>query len=165
MKKLVIVIALAAILATGTAFADHPSGFGIGVQGGYGGGWGGGWATSPGVALTLKFPGLPVFWAVDLDIWQSYLGLRVAGDYYFIDKELVSTLHWYLGVGGYVGLGFGTDYFGLGLGARLPIGLSWQPIKLLEIYLQLVPSIGVEFLPNIGLGGGWGANLGVRLWF
>ena len=39
MKKLLIVLALAAVLATGTALADHPGGFGIGVQGGGSSGW------------------------------------------------------------------------------------------------------------------------------
>jgi len=165
MKKFVLVFVLAAVIATGAAFADHPSGFGIGVQGGGGGGWGGGFA--PGFALTLKLPSVPIFWAIDLDLYQDYIGLKVAGDYYLIDNVLVSQvgLHWYLGVGGYVGLGIGDDYLGLGVGARLPIGLSWQPVSLLEIYLQVVPSIGVNILPEIGLGGGWGGNLGLRLWF
>jgi len=164
MKKLVIVIALAAILATGTAFADHPSGFGIGVQGGGSGRWVGGYGYGYGGALSLKLPGVPIFWAIDAGFWGSSLWLNVAGDYYFIDSQIVNTLHWYFGVGGYVDLGIGNP-FGLGLGVRVPIGLSWQPIDLLEIYLQAVPSIGVGILPGFGLGGGWGGNLGIRFWF
>ena len=155
-KKVIIVIALAAILATGTAFADHPGGFGIGVQGGYGGGVGG--------ALTLKLPSLPIFWAIDFTPWDGYTWLGLAGDFYFIDSQLVSTLHWYFGLGGYVNLGLG-DPLGLAIGARLPIGLSWQPIPLLEIYLQVVPSIGLSILPKIDLYPNfWGANLGIRIW-
>ena len=157
MKKLVIAIVLAAILATGTVFADHPGGFGIGLQGGYGGGVGGG--------LTLKLPSMPIFWLVDIWSWDSGLGLQVAGDSYFIDANLLPTLHWYFGWGLYAGLGLGNP-LGLWAGARLPIGLSLQPIPLLEIYLQFVPSIGLAILPNIGLHNNfWGANLGIRLWF
>ena len=159
MKKFLLVIALAAILATGTAFADHPSGFGIGVQGGYGGGIGG--------ALTLKFPSMPIFWAVDAGAWANYLWLGLAGDYYFIDSAIAADigLHWYLGVGGYVNLGVG-DPLNVAVGARVPIGLSWQPIPLLEIYLQIVPSVGLSVLPSVGLWPNfWSGNLGLRLWF
>jgi len=164
MKKICFVLILAAIIATGTAFADHPSGFGIGVQGGGSGGWGS--TFGGGGGLTLKLPSMPIFWTVDFAAWSGYAWLWLAGDYYLIDQKLVSDigLNWYLGVGGYVNLGLG-DPLGLGVGARLPIGLSWQPIQLLEIYLQVVPSIGLGILPGIGLGGGWGGNLGIRLWF
>ena len=162
MKKTVIVIALLAILATGTVFADHPGGFGIGVQGGYHGGWRGGGAG--GGALTLKLPTMPIFWSIGASLYESYFGLSVAGDYYLIDQNLAGPLHWYFGVGGYVDLGVGDDYLGLGIGGRLPIGLSLQPVPLLEIFLQIVPSIGVGILPGVGLGGGWGGNLGLRLW-
>jgi len=158
----VIVITLAVILATGAAFADHPGGFGIGVQFGGSGGWGGHWGG--GGALTLKFPGIPVFWAVDFAIGPSYMWMNLAGDYYLIDNQLVKTLHWYLGVGGYVGFSL-NNQLGLDAGARLPVGLSWQPLDLLEIYLQIVPSLGLGILPVLGLGGGWGGNLGIRLWF
>jgi len=165
MKKIFFVLILAAIIATGTAFADHPSGFGIGLQGGYNGSWLGGLGGGGG-ALTLKLPSLPIFWTVDFALYGSYSWLWLAGDYYLIDQKLVPSigLNWYFGLGGYVNLGLG-DPFGLGVGVRAPIGLSWQPIRLLEIYLQAVPSIGLGILPGVGLGGGWGGNLGIRLWF
>jgi hypothetical protein len=164
MKKLVILIALIAILGTGSVFADHPSGFGIGVQGGWSGGPGGG------AGLTLKFPSLPIFFSIDgLGLFGgSGFHISGAGDYYFIDKTLVpeAGLNWYLGFGIGVALwGFDGD-LGLAASARLPIGLSWQPIDLLEIYLQAVPQIGLQILPDIGLWGNfWGGNLGIRFWF
>jgi len=165
-KKLVLVFALAAILATGTLFADHPGGFGIGVQGGYSGAWGGGGFGNG--ALSLKLPSLPIFWAIRMDITNGYFGLGVSGDYYLIDDKLVPEigLNWYLGVGGALGLSFGGDWMGLGLAARLPIGLSWQPLPLLEIFLQVVPSLGVSILPGFHFPyGGWGGDIGIRLWF
>jgi len=41
-KKLAVVFILAAVLATGALFADHPKGWGVGVQGGFNSDWGGG---------------------------------------------------------------------------------------------------------------------------
>jgi len=159
MKKFVICLVLFAILATGTVFADHPGGFGIGVQGGFGG-------VGTSGALTLKFPSMPIFWAVDFDFGESAGALEVIGDYYLIDDIIASVFHWYLGVGGYVGLWAGGNDLAIWAGARLPIGLSIQPLPLLEVYLQVVPRIGLSILPGVGLHGNfWGGNIGVRVWF
>jgi hypothetical protein len=164
MKKIFFVVVLVAVLATGTAFADHPGGLGIGVQGGWSGGWGGGgWGAA---SLSLKVPSLPIFWAIRMDLWESGFGLGVSGDYYFIDSALpIPTLHWYLGFGVGVGLWGFSDTFGLGASARLPIGLSWQPIKLVEIFLQVVPNLGVQIAPSFHFPyGGWGGDIGIRIW-
>jgi len=165
-KKLVLVFVFAAVLATGAVFADHPRGLGIGVQGGGGGYWGAG-GFHPNAALSLKIPSLPIFWAVRLDITDGYFGLGLSGDYYLIDDKLVPQigLNWYLGIGGSLGLQFGNDWMGLGVAARLPIGLSWQPVSVLEIFLQIVPSLGVNILPGFHFpSGGWGGDIGIRLW-
>jgi len=164
MKKLLFVFVFALIIATGAAFADHPGGYGIGVQGGFSGSWLGGGIG--GGAFSLKVPSVPVFWAVRLDFNSNYFGFGLSGDYYLIDAKLVPEidLHWYLGVGGSLGFGFG-NLLSLGVGARLPIGLSWQPIPLLEIFLQVVPSLGVSVLPEFFFPyGGWGGDIGVRIW-
>jgi len=166
MKKAVLCLALFTIFATGAVFADHPGGFGIGIQGGYSGYWdGGGFGNG---ALSLKLPGLPVFWAIRMDIVEGYFGLGVSGDYYLIDSKLVPAigLNWYLGVGGALGLSLYSNWLGLGVAARLPIGLSWQPIQFLEIFLQVVPSLGVSILPGFHFPyGGWGGDIGIRVWF
>jgi hypothetical protein len=166
MKKVFFVVILVAVLATGTAFADHPGGLGIGIQGGGGFGWGGGFGDGN-AALSLKIPSLPIFWAIRMNIGGGAFGLGVSGDYYFIDSALpVPTLHWYLGFGVGVGLWGFNDAFGFGASARIPIGLSWQPIKFLEIFLQAVPNLGVQFLPSFYFpSGGVGLDLGIRIWF
>jgi len=166
MKKIVICLALFVILATGTVFADHPGGFGIGVQGGFSGAWGG--SSMGGGALSLKLPSVPIYWAVRLDISSGYFGLGVSGDHYFIDDKLVPEINlgWYLGGGGSLGLSFTGNSVGLGIGARLPIGLTWQPLPMLEVFLQVVPSLGVSILPEFHFPyGGWGGDIGIRLWF
>jgi len=171
MKRVVLVLILFAILATGTVFADHPSGFGIGVQGGTTGFWDTSYYGKDlrnGGALSLKIPKVPVFWAVRLDSWAGELFLGLSGDYYLIDKVLAKDIHlnWYLGLG----LGVATwisepaNYFAIA--GRVPIGLSFQPIPLLEIFLQVVPQMGASIKPEIHIPyGGWGIDLGLRVWF
>jgi hypothetical protein len=167
MKKGLLVLVFAAIIATGTAFADHPKGFGIGVQGGGGSTWGAG-GFHPHAALSLKLPSVPIFWAINLSFGEGFFNLGVSGDHYFIDSKLVPQigLNWYLGGGGSLGLSFGNNWMGLGVAARLPIGLSWQPLPFLEFYLQVVPSLGVSILPSFYFpSGGFGGDIGVRVWF
>jgi hypothetical protein len=188
MKKLILAVVLAAILATGTAFADHPSGFGIGVVGQFG--WGIGGAGNNG-GLSLKIPGLPIFWAVNFGAGSNYFAFGLTGDYYMIDQALpVQTLHWFLGLGGFFNLyaynqtfynSVKASYTHVDFGLRVPIGLSWQPIKLLELWLDIVPSFGIYIdgegtytynnyshtYHEGGTGFHWGLplELGIRFWF
>jgi hypothetical protein len=175
MKKILFVFTLIAILGVGTAFADYPSGLGIGVHGGAGGGWSSGsFGVHRGAAVSLKLPDIPFFWEIDISINSSIFYIGVAGDYYFIHSPLVSEagLHWYIGGGAGLGIGIGGGNFYLSAVGRLPIGLSWQlplnagPIDTFEVYLQVVPSIGVDISPSFNFpAGGWPINLGVRVWF
>ena len=184
MKKFILVAILAVALAAG-AFADHPDNWGIGLMGR--GGWGYGDGGFGGTSLTLKAPKLPIYWGINLDLWYRYFGIGVSGDYYLIDSNLAdfdsAHLGWYLGLGAFAGFG---SYGGAGwsynwtrvtLGARLPIGLSFQlplsSIKL-EVFGAAVPNIGVGFYfgdysydnrSSIGLIGGIGGEGGFRIWF
>jgi len=178
------VIALAAILATGTAFANHPSGFGIGLVGQYG------WSGVGSGGLSLKIPSVPIFWAVNFGLGSNYFAIGLTGDYYMIDNALpVPTLHWFLGLGGFFNFyTYNATYYNnqysythINLGARVPIGLSWQPISLLEIWIDIAPSLGLfidsegKYRHNNvettwhqgGAGFHWGIplELGIRLWF
>jgi hypothetical protein len=187
MKKYLILCVLAIILATGAVFADHPGGMGIGVVGSYG------WGSDMGAALSVKFPSVPVFWAVTADFGstsdQSHINIGVIGDYYLIDMLLIKEigLHWFLGLGGWAQLNshtwkyLGREYnsTGFAFGARLPIGLSWQPVPLFELFLDVAPRLGVAFSPEVKSDSGYvlkesGAEfpvygypleLGIRIWF
>jgi len=153
-KKVVLGVVLAAVLTTGTTFAE----FGIGVQGGGGALGGGG-------GLNLAFSG--VFLYIDgFSAWDG--GLHLSGALDFIDlygTSLVNTLDFYIRFGIGAGLWGFNDELRLAASARLPIGLSWRPISLLEIFLQLVPEVGARILPPAYLFWNVGANLGLRLWF
>jgi hypothetical protein len=168
MKKLLAVCIIGLSLGTAGAFAEHPSGWGIGIigRGGYGGGFG--------PALSLKIPSLPIYWALDLGFTNNYFGFGVTGDYYLIDKALVPDINlgWYFGLGGYVSLGFwdngagydGHDGMGLALGVRAPIGLSWQFLDRFELFGDIVPNLGLGIVPLYFPHWGINGELGIRIW-
>jgi hypothetical protein len=198
MKKIVLVIALAAIMGTGTAFADHPSGFGIGVVGNF---WlGRDWGGVGGGGLSLKFPGVPVFWAINFGGGGSHdggnFGFGLTGDYYIIDKSIVPTLNWFFGIGGFFNFyAWWNSYYNrydnrrdewswshINFGIRLPIGLSWQPVKFLELWIDFAPSFGLgidtdsnhkyrydnrDYGHEFWIGTHWGFpfEIGLRFWF
>ena len=152
MKKFLMVLALVAILATGTAFADHPDGWGVGVVGGWG------YNLDGAYGLSLKIPSIPIYWAINLGLGSHYFGVGITGDYYVIDDALpVPTLNWFLGVGGFFNFrswsykyDYGDwSYTSMNFGVRVPIGLSWQPIDLIEVFLDVAPSLG------LGIWGGY----------
>ncbi|GHV73270.1 hypothetical protein AGMMS49940_05720 [Spirochaetia bacterium] len=160
MKRVFLICVIGAALCVSGVFAEHPEDqIGIGLQ------LGGSYTNWFGADFTLKIPKVPVFWTLGAGLnWLS-----VAGDYYFIDKEFAPKIHlgWYLGAGAEVGLGFwgyNAGYFGLAVGARVPIGLSWQPLDWLEVYLQVVPGIGIQIVPPVDLYLPIGGSLGVRFW-
>ena len=165
MKKFVLVLALVAIFAAGTAFADHPNGLGIGVVGGFSGGWSGGGGV-PGYGLSLKLPSMPIFWVANFSAWSDGFWLGLRGDNYRIDDALVDDfLHWYFGLGGYGSVLISSNYTHFDIGVRVPIGLSLQLAQTFEFFIEFAPSIGVYIGDSIGLGGGWGGAGGIRLWF
>jgi hypothetical protein len=169
MKKFIIVIALAAILATGTAFAT-PDGFGIGVIGGGGYGWGG-FGGAFGATLSLYIPGVPVYWGVSFSGGWGF-GIGLSADFWHIidNKPLVPDigLSWFIRGGAY-GKFFSSFWWGLEFGVRVPIGLSWKPTDLIELFFDIVPSIGIGIWPGfympVRFGGGIDGELGIRFWF
>ena len=172
MKTLVLVLVFLVILAVG-AFAEHPGGWGIGIVGQSDFEWDG-FAGYGGAALSLKVPQLPIFWGISARIKNNYFGINVTGDYYIIDKRLTSGINfgWYLGISGYAGfyhVGGDSNYNGLGVGARVPIGIYIIPVRFFEVFLDVAPSLGlgVNFGGVNGFdlpAGGLGADLGVRFW-
>ena len=153
-KKFLIVLVLAMILATGTAFADHPDGLGIGPVFTGGVNWGGGWG---GPGLSLKIPGIPIFWGLTTSISSDHFGAGILGDYYFIHNPLAPeiNIHWYLGLGGwfnffsynnstnYLGRNYSYSYTSVAFGIRAPIGLSWQPFDWFEVFMDVALSLGL----------------------
>jgi hypothetical protein len=160
MRKTVLAIVIVAILAAGAAFADHPDGWGIGIVGNWNVGLFNGYGGGPGFGVSLKAPQLPIFWGIGMGfgINPDYFGLNVTGDYYLIDKPLVpaANLHWFWGVGGFFDFySFAHKYNHLGndikytytyidFGGRMPVGLSWQPIPLIEVFTSAALTLGLD---------------------
>jgi hypothetical protein len=158
MHKRVVVIVLALALLSGAAFASGPGGLsGIGIFGSFAGSTTG--STGGGVGLTLKFGSFPVL-GIQYDL--SGAGrLAVSCDYYVIDAQgLAGPLSFYLGVGAFGGLAFGST-MQADLGLRLPIGLQLWPVRKLEIFLAAVPL--VRLIPTISAG--IGGEVGLRVHF
>ena len=170
MKKLFLVLLIGFAVST-AAFADH-DGLGVGIIGGWG------WPGHGYAGLSLKVPKMPIFWGIYPTFAGTSFGVGVTGDFYFIDKNLVSStmtnedgnynfkLDWYLGLGAFLNMWFWDGGANAGLGARVPIGLSWHIIKQLELFLDFAPGIGISF----NAGGVWGPywagalELGLRFW-
>jgi len=154
MKKLLCVAVLVAVIGAGTAFAQ----FGIGVHGGGGTLGGGG-------GINLAFSDIYIY--VDaLGAWDGGMHVSGAVDFLSLYKtNLASNFDFYVRVGVGAGLWGFNDTFGLAAAARVPVGVSWKPIPLIELFLQAVPQIGLKILPSIDLFWGVGGNLGVRFWF
>ena len=190
MKKLVLALILAVAMSA-NAFAEHPDGWGIGIVGRgdwtvHSGGWGNRGISS--MALSLKVQNIPIYWGFNVSMGNNHFGVGVTGDYHLIHDNIIDfngpKLGCYLGVGGYFGLSFWYppetwNYYSLSIGARLPIGLSFQvPIYdniSLEIFGALVPNLGLGFWfwesgwdtnrSRVGISGGIGGELGIRIWF
>jgi len=170
MKKTLLIIILSLTITIGI-FADYPDGLGIGVKDSWGSTWVYGGGNGRGLGLSLKTPDLPFFCSIRLVIQKSYFSLAVSGDYYLYHNPLVPdiNLHWYLGFGAEVGIGTEENKFSFGTGIRFIVGLSWQveftSFPKLELFLHLIPRLGVQFSPSFLFPyGGYGFDLGVRIW-
>jgi hypothetical protein len=93
----------------------------------------------------------------------SFLNAVLTADYWLLDFPLGS-----LPLSMHVGAGVYASVPSFGLGIRGSAGLRWTPLpadKGLEVYLELIPTVGGYIAPPIGLVAGGSAGLGVRYWF
>ncbi|HTX73501.1 MAG TPA: hypothetical protein VMC79_11795 [Rectinemataceae bacterium] len=154
MRTRVMVIVLALGLCAGSAaFAAGPAGLSaVGIYGAVGTNAG---ALSGATGLSFKFGSFPVL-GLTYNFTGNTFGASI--DYYVIDAQgLGSSLSYFLGVGGYVGIGGGDFTAGL----RVPLGLQFWPIKKLELYLSPVVSVPLLPAPSVGVG----AEFGLRVHF
>jgi hypothetical protein len=154
MQKKILVAVLILFVALSSSFAAGKKLTAIGVFGSYAGSTG---YTGGGLGLSLKMGSFPVL-GLQYNVGGSG-SLALSCDYYLVDTEaLGGPLTWFLGVGAFGGLSFGSSgSFDFGL--RAPIGLQLWPIKKCEIYLAAVPVLHFLPSPNLGLGG----ELGFRI--
>ncbi|MDR2468463.1 MAG: hypothetical protein LBD22_05835 [Spirochaetaceae bacterium] len=97
-------------------------------------------------------------------------GIGLTGDYWVFDPVLTrvgqGALKLFAGVGFFFDTNF--DFNNLHLGGRIPVGLDLKFPKF-DIFLQMAPTWGLQFLPSPGLIGGSGfsgtGSIGARVWF
>jgi hypothetical protein len=155
-KKIAVIAAALFVFASIEAFS-----FGIGVRGG--GGWGG-----FGGGGLLFSPNPSLHFGANYYFGSGGFSIGATGDYWLIDKELINvgsgTLDFYAGPGLFAWLGFYDDDFDASFGVRIPIGLDLD-FEVVDIFIEVVPQLGLSLLPSIGLYGNWlGGAIGIRVW-
>jgi hypothetical protein len=158
--KRVLLIALVLILVIGgTSFAaGRPKTYGLTAIGAYGSwGWTG-TSSVGGIGLSLKFGSFPVIGLKYNLYGRGSIGASV--DWYILDSMgLVDALTYFIGIGAFGYYQFDPAQGNIGL--RGNFGLQIWPVRLIEIYLDLIPTM--TFIPSIDVG--LGLEVGLRFHF
>lgn len=155
-KKILIIAAVMMVACVAGVFA-----FGIGVQGGWNLG-------VPGnVAITFKLDSTPLIFAGNFYIADELFAVGLTGDYWMLNDNITGPLNWFVGAGLGATIAIPDEgKMGMSLAARLPIGLNMFLVDdFVEPYIQVVPMLGLNFLPSVNFKFDLDANIGIRFWF
>jgi hypothetical protein len=113
------------------------------------------------VMLSLRVSQIPFLMGLGFSIGEDQFSFGLTGDWWMAKGNLFSFINYYLGPGFY--LGYQSELF---LGGRLPVGINVYPIKNLELFLEIAPTLAVGFgdvvtFPVFGVQ----SALGLRFWF
>jgi hypothetical protein len=169
MKRIALLVTLLVMLSVGVfASPVHPNNLGIGVL------WGGNASSGNfhnNAALSLKLPALPVFWGVTLGgIGGEGISVGLQGDVYLLGSQLIPAVNlgWFLGLGAYGNILLGNDA-AIAFGGRIPLGLTWQPVRFFELFGNFVGTVGTGLYTHgdgglMGFRSAIGGELGIRAW-
>ncbi len=107
-----------------------------------------------GFAFTGKHESLPLMFTGSLSGGNQLFGVNLGADRWIINNSIgrlgYANVSWYWGIGAQASLHFGDGVY-IGMGARMPIGLSWNlgNRNEFEIFTEAVLGINVLGL-NIG---------------
>lgn len=152
-KALVIAIVLLIAVAVPATFAT-----GVGVSAGLqplGG------LPGSNLMLSLKIDQIPFLMGIGFSIGQERFAFGFTADWWALNQNLFSFVNYYLGPGLY--LGYANSLL---VGGRLPVGLNIFPVKNLELFLEVAPTLAVGIgntidFPVFGIQGAFG----LRFWF
>lgn len=105
-----------------------------------------------GLTLVGQFKGVPLMFGVQavadiLDPYYQHFGIGLTMDWWGFKKPLgkagESDVHFYLGPGLAANTSFGSGYWSVNLGLRMPIGFSFIIKQKWEIFLEPAPVINV----------------------
>jgi hypothetical protein len=151
-KSLIIAIVLLVAIAVPMTFATGVgAAFGLPIGG----------LPGSNVMLSLRVSEIPFLMGLGFSVGEDDFSLGLTGDWWMAKGNLFSFVNYYLGPGFY--LGYQNSVL---LGGRLPIGANIYPIKNLELFLELAPTLAVDIgeeitFPVFGVQGAFG----VRFWF
>jgi hypothetical protein len=162
-RKILLVLVLATILA-GTSFAaGRPKTYGLTALGAYGS-WGFTGNQGGGIGISLKFGSFPVV-GVKYDFGANSASLGASVDWYIIDSAgLIDSLTYFIGVGGFMSANFNNNN-NFNIGVRGNFGLQLWPVRLVELYLDLIPSLTFLTESRFTPGFGFGLEGGLRFHF
>jgi hypothetical protein len=158
MKKVIIIAAVLFVV-----MAVSASAWGIGIAAGIdplGG------LPGSNLMLSVKPPSFPVLFGVGFTVWENIFNLGIIADWWVVNPNLFSFVNFYIGPGLYLGINSGAGgYSTVNLGGRVPIGLNIFPLKWLELFIEIAPTLAVGFepiqFPIFSLQGAFG----IRFWF
>jgi len=155
MRRKVVIIALVLLVAIAV-----PMSFATGVGAAFGLPLGDGLPGSS-LMLSLKVPQIPFLMGLGFALGEDTFQFGLTGDWWVANGNLFSFINYYLGPGFYLG------YSGnLLVGGRFPIGLNVYPIKNLELFLEIAPTVSVRLSePIIFPVFGAQSAFGLRFWF
>jgi hypothetical protein len=159
MKRKILGIAIAlALLGSAEAFALTGVGAAVGISplGGLPG---------SNVMLSVKFDKLPLLMGFGFTIGTNQFGFGATADYWAVHEKAFAIgklpFEYYLGPGAYAGYSGALD-----LGGRFPIGLDVYPMKNLEAFIEVAPTLVIQFANPVRFPVfGFQSAFGVRFWF
>jgi len=116
--------------------------------------------------VVFHIPRVPLFFGVGGVFESGGSAIDATVDYWFLHNHLSGKLDLYIGIGGYLAFGTGSES-SFSLGARLPVGLQiWPAGSVLEIFLEVAPA----WIPITGSGTSLSTfelqpAAGLRIWF
>jgi len=154
MQRKIVLVAVVLLVAIAV-----PMSFATGVGAAFGLPIGGGLPGSH-VMLSLKVSQVPFLMGIGFSIGEDISSFGFTGDWWVANGNLFSFINYYLGPGFYLG------YSGnLLVGGRFPIGLNVYPIKNLELFLEIAPTVSIRFSEPISPVFGAQSAFGLRFWF
>jgi len=162
MKKIILAISFSLLSVSAFSLTGVGVAFTFGLDTGAGG-----------AALNLSSPSIPgTILGINADFREGSTSIALYDDWWMHTQNIGGPIDLYLGPGFFLGLamtenGDKTDT-NFSAGARLPIGLRFFPIKPMELFLELAPSIAPINNSGISIGGDsvfFQGAFGVRLWF
>ena len=90
--------------------------------------------------MTLHIPNVPLFFGIGADLTNEF-ALAMTADYWLLHEQISGPLEWYVGLGGYGAVSFGSPGWHA-FGVRVPIALQLWPLdnELLELFVELAPA-------------------------